>query len=171
MHVYIEAARSPADIAAVAALFADYAAGLGVDLSFQGFAAELAGLPGAYVPPGGELLLARGAAGTTLGCVALRPLPEDGLCEMKRLYVRPAGRRFGLGWRLVAAIIAAAEQRGYVEMRLDSLPGMIEAIALYRRFGFAEIPAYCYNPVPGTVYLARPLGLSSASAARGPAPG
>jgi ribosomal protein S18 acetylase RimI-like enzyme len=170
MHVDIEAAHSPADITAAAALFADYAAGLGVDLSFQGFAAELAGLPGAYAPPGGELLLARGAAGTVLGCVALRSLAGNDLCEMKRLYVRPAGRRFGVGRRLVAAIIAVAEQRGYAEMRLDSLPGMVEAIALYRRCGFAEIPAYCYNPVPGTLYLARPLGLSSASAARGPAP-
>jgi ribosomal protein S18 acetylase RimI-like enzyme len=171
MHVAIETAHSPADIAAVGALFADYAAGLGVDLSFQGFAAELAGLPGAYAPPGGELLLARGADGAVLGCVALRPLVGDGLCEMKRLYVRPAGRRLGLGRRLVAAIIVAAEQRRYAEMRLDSLPGMVEAIALYRRFGFTEIPAYRYNPVPGTLYFARPLGLSSASAAPGPAPG
>lgn len=167
MHLDIEPARSPADIAAAAALFANCAAGLGVDLSFQGFAAELAGLPGAYAPPAGELLLARGAEGTALGCVALRSLDADHICEMKRLYVRPAGRSRGVGRRLVAAIIAAAEQRRYAEMRLDSLPGMTEAIALYRRFGFAEIPAYCYNPVAGTLYLARPL--SFASAARGPA--
>jgi ribosomal protein S18 acetylase RimI-like enzyme len=167
MHADIAAARSSADIAAAAALFADYAAGLGVDLSFQGFAAELAGLPGAYAPPDGELLLARGGEGTALGCVALRPLAGDGLCEMKRLYVRPTGRRLGLGRHLVAAIIAAAEQRRYVEMRLDSLPGMVEAMALYRRFGFAEIPAYCYNTVPGTLYLARTLGPSTGRPADG----
>src|SRR5258708_1815680 len=167
MHADIAAARSPADIVAVAALFSDYAARLGVDLSFQGFATELAGLPGAYGPPGGELLLARDGQGTTLGCVALRPIAGDRLCEMKRLYVRPAGRGLGLGRRLVAAIVAAAEQRGYVEMRLDSLPGMVEAMTLYRRFGFTEIPAYCYNPIPRTLYFARPLGPST----RRPPPG
>jgi len=150
-------ARSAADIAAAAALFRDYAQGLDVDLCFQDFAAELAGLPGQYVPPHGELLLARAADGVALGCVALRPLGEDGVCEMKRLYVRPEARGEGAGGALVAAVIAAAAARGYREMRLDSLPTMHEAIALYRRFGFADIPAYCFNPVPGTIYLAKRL--------------
>jgi ribosomal protein S18 acetylase RimI-like enzyme len=76
---------------------------------------------------------------------------------MKRLYVRPAGRGLGVGQALVAAVIAAAEARGYAEMRLDSMPTMTKAIELYRRFGFVEIPAYCYNPVPGTIYLAKRL--------------
>lgn len=159
MQLDLRPARSPADIAAVAALFREYADGVGVDLSFQGFADELAALPGAYAPPAGELLLARGATGAEamLGCVGLRPLGDAGVCEMKRLYVRPAGRRLGVGNRLVGAIIAAAEARGYAEMRLDSLPSMIAAIALYRRFGFAEIAPYCYNPVRGTLYLGRRL--------------
>jgi ribosomal protein S18 acetylase RimI-like enzyme len=165
MQFDLRPARSAADLATVAALFRDYADGLGVDLAFQGFAAELAALPGRYAPPAGELLLALEAAGAALGCVGLRPLSDDGVCEMKRLYVRPAGRRLGVGNRLVAAIIAAAEERGYAEMRLDSLPSMTAAIALYRRFGFAEIPAYCYNPVPGTLYLGRRLGQTPGRAA------
>ena len=151
-------ARSAADIAAAAVLFRAYADGLGVDLEFQGFSAELAGLPGGYAPPRGELLLACADDGIALGCVALRPLDEDGICEMKRLYVRPETRGLGLGEALVVAIIAAAEVLGYREMRLDSLPSMSAAMALYRRLGFFEIPAYRYNPVPGTVYLARRLG-------------
>jgi len=155
--VKLHPARTAAEIAAAAALFREYAAALDVDLCFQDFDAELAGLPGQYAPRRGELLLALAPSGEAIGCVALRPLEGDGLCEMKRLYVRPAGRRLGAGRALVAAIIAAAETRGYREMRLDSLPSMQAAIALYRRFGFVEIPAYCYNPVAGTIYLARRL--------------
>jgi ribosomal protein S18 acetylase RimI-like enzyme len=138
------------------ALFRDYARSLSVDLGFQDFDAELAALPGKYAPPAGELLLALDATGAALGCVALRAL-DAAIAEMKRLYVRPSGRGRGVGGALVAAVIAAAEARGYREMRLDSLPTMLEAIALYRRFGFVEIPAYCFNPVPGTVYLAKQL--------------
>jgi ribosomal protein S18 acetylase RimI-like enzyme len=150
-------ARSPVGVAEAAALFREYADALGVDLGFQGFAEELATLPGKYAPPPGELLLARAADGSALGCIALRPLDEDGVCEMKRLYVRPAARGLGVGAALVAAILAAAEARGYREMRLDSLPSMKAAVALYRRFGFVEIAPYCYNPVPGTLFLARSL--------------
>lgn len=149
--------RTPADIREAAALFREYAASLPVDLGFQGFDAELAGLPGRFAPPEGELLLALGDETAVLGCVALRPLEIPAVCEMKRLYVRPRARGLGAGRALVAAIIAAAEQRGYAEMRLDSLPTMTEAMALYRRFGFVEIPAYCYNPMPGTTYLAKRL--------------
>ena len=158
---HLHPARSAADIAQAAALFRDYADALDVDLCFQGFDEELATLPGKYAPPAGELLLTLGPDGpdrAALGCVALRPLDEPGVCEMKRLYVRDAARGLGVGRALVAAIIAAAEARGYAEMRLDSLPSMTAALALYRRFGFAEIPAYCFNPVPGTLYLARRLG-------------
>ena len=157
MPLRLQPARSPADIREAAGLFRDYAASLPVGLEFQGFDAELVELPGKYAPPGGELLLARGGDGAALGCVALRPLESAGVCEMKRLYVRPEARGLGLGRALVAAIIATAEQRGYAEMRLDSLPSMIGAMAVYRRFGFVAIPAYCYNPVPGTVYLAKRL--------------
>jgi len=151
-------ARSAADIATAAMLFRAYADALGVDLGFQGFDAELAGLPGKYAPPKGELLLAEAADGAALGCVALRPFEDEGFCEMKRLYVRPEARRLGVGHALVAAIIAAAETVGYREMRLDSLPSMAEAMALYRRFGFGEIAPYYHNPVAGTVYLALRLG-------------
>src|SRR5690348_5871125 len=150
-------ARSAADIAGAAALFRAYADALDVDLCFQGFDEELATLPGKYAPPKGELLLALAPDGAALGCVALRPLDEPGLCEMKRLYVADAARGLGLGRALIAAIIAAAEARGYVEMRLASLPSMHAALALYRRFGFGPIEAYCFNPVPGTIYLARRL--------------
>src|SRR5258708_2699696 len=150
--------RSAADIAQAAALFRDYADALDVDLCFQGFDEELAALPGKYAPPAGELLLARGADGAALGCVALRPLDAPDICEMKRLYVRDAARGRGLGQALVAAIIAAAEARGYAEMRLDSLPSMTAALALYRRFGFAEIAASSFNPAPPTPYPPRPLG-------------
>jgi len=164
----VQPARSAADIEEALALIRDYAASLPVDLAFQGFDAELAELPGKYAPPQGELLLARGGDDAALGCVALRPLESSGICEMKRLYVRPGARGLGAGRALLAAIIAAAEQRGYAEMRLDSLPTMSEAMALYRRFGFVEIPAYCYNPVPGTIYLAKRLSCESVAPAPSP---
>ena len=150
-------ARAAADIHDVAALFREYAAALAVDLCFQGFADELATLPGKYAAPAGELLLARAADGSALGCVALRPLDDPGACEMKRLFVRDAARGLGLGRALVAAILVAARGRGYREMRLDTLPSMTAARALYRDLGFVETPPYCFNPVPGTLYLARPL--------------
>jgi len=150
-------ARTSADIRQAAALFHEYAASLPIDLGFQGFDDELAGLPGRFAPPDGELLLALEDENAVLGCVALRPLESPAVCEMKRLYVRPKARGLGVGRALVAAIIAGAEQRGYAEMRLDSLPTMARAVALYRRFGFVEIPAYCYNPMPGTTYMAKRL--------------
>ena len=151
------AAAGPGDIEAVRALFEAYAASLPVDLAYQGFAAELAGLPDAYAPPAGALLLARDGDGTPLGCVALRPLADPGLCEMKRLFVAPAGRGRGLGRALAAAVIAAARDRGYREMRLDSLPSMTTAVALYRSLGFRAIPPYYNTPVAGTVFLALAL--------------
>jgi ribosomal protein S18 acetylase RimI-like enzyme len=153
-------ARRPAEIAAAATLFREYADLLGVDLTFQGFEAELGDLPGKYAPPMGELLLAYSPEGEALGCVAVRPLDGGAVCEMKRLYVRPAARGLGLGRALVDLIIRCAAGLGYTEMRLDTLPTMAEALALYQRFGFVEIPAYYSNPVPGTRYLARPLAPS-----------
>ena len=153
----IAPARTAADIAAARRLMADYAAGLGVDLSFQGFEAELAGLPGAYAPPGGGLLLARGDDGTALGCVAFRPGPQPGSAEMKRLYVVPAGRGRALGRRLALAVIDAARAAGYRRMVLDTLAGMDPAQGLYAALGFAGVPAYYANPLPGARFLARAL--------------
>jgi ribosomal protein S18 acetylase RimI-like enzyme len=145
------------DLDDAARLFAAYAASLPVDLSYQGFAAELASLPGQYAPPAGALLLARDAGGAAIGCVALRPMPEAECCEMKRLYVSPAARGLRLGRRLVEAILAEAARIGYREMRLDTLPTMAEAIALYRKAGFVRVAPYYNTPVAGTVFLARRL--------------
>jgi ribosomal protein S18 acetylase RimI-like enzyme len=145
------------DIGAVAGLFQEYAASLDVDLAYQDFAAELAALPGAYAPPAGALLVAAPKAGPLLGCVAVRPLSQPGECEMKRLYVRPAGRNTGAGLALATAAIEAATQAGYHAMRLDTLASMVQAQALYRRLGFAATPAYYNSPVPGTVFMRKPL--------------
>jgi ribosomal protein S18 acetylase RimI-like enzyme len=146
-------ARTTAEVAVAAALFREYADSLGVDLGFQSFEEELASLPGDYAPPGGELLLARSERGLALGCVGLRPLDDDGVCEMKRLYVRPEARGWGLGRALVTAVIAAAEERGYGEMKLDTLSFMTAAARLYSEHGFEEIASYYDNPIPGTRYF------------------
>ena len=149
--------RTAADLAAVAALFRAYAASLDVDLGYQDFAGELAALPGRYAAPQGALLLARGPAGAALGCVGLRAIAPAGTCEMKRLYVAPAGRGTGLGRRLVLAALRRAVRLGYREMRLDTLASMTAAQALYRQLGFAPIAPYYDTPVAGTVFLHRAL--------------
>jgi ribosomal protein S18 acetylase RimI-like enzyme len=144
-------------MAAVAALFGGYAESLAVDLPYQDFAAELAGLPGKYAPPMGALLLARGPDGGALGCVALRPIAPQGCCEMKRLFLLPAARGMGLGKALAEAAIAEAKRLGYRELRLDTLPTMQTAQHLYEQLGFRRIAPY-YGPVPaGTVFMARLL--------------
>ena len=145
------------DIPAIAALFKAYAASLGIDLAYQGFDAEVTSLPGAYAPPGGVLLLATSADEAPLGCVAVRQLPEPGICEMKRLYATPDARGMGIGRALAVAAIEAATQAGYHAMRLDSLPTMTEAQTLYRRLGFAVTPAYYNTPVAGTVFMTKAL--------------
>jgi GNAT superfamily N-acetyltransferase len=139
----------------VRSLLEEYAGSVGIDLCFPGFAGELATLPGHYEPPRGRLLLAHWN-GDPAACVALRPL-ENGICEMKRLYVRPAHRGLGLGRILVERIISEAGQAGYSSMRLDSLPSMKAALQLYRRLGFRDIPRYGENPVPGARFLELPL--------------
>lgn len=133
-------------------LFLEYADSLDFNLSFQRFDEELKNLPGAYAPPNGRLLLAY-HQGQAAGCVALRPLDHK-ICEMKRLYVRPAYRGKGVGWILVDRIIGEARTIGYERMRLDTIEAsMQDAIALYRRRGFREIAPYRSNPIAGALYL------------------
>ncbi len=143
---------TPADTPELAALarelFREYAESIGVDLEYQGFSAELAGLPQPYVPPGGALLIAR-ARDAAAGCVALRRI-DARAGEMKRLYVRRAWRGSGLGRRLVEAAIEAARRARYEELRLDTLPTMAAAQALYSSMGFVEIAPYGGRHLPGT---------------------
>lgn len=139
------------EVAAVRGLFLEYADSLGLDFCFQNFQQELAELPGTYAPPDGRLLVAV-TDGQPIGCVALRKL-EDGICEMKRLYVQASFRGHGIGRQLADAIIQEARGIGYQKMRLDSLGSLKEASALYRSLGFVETPPYCFNPLPGAVFM------------------
>ena len=151
MTVSIEHVVGGQPLVEVRRLFEEYAASLEVDLCFQDFAAELAGLPGDYRPPSGGLLLAR-LGGDPAGCVAMRPL-QPGVCEMKRLYVRPGFRGASVGRRLAEAVVDAARTAGYASMRLDTLATMASARALYRSLGFQPIAPYRHNPVPGSAFL------------------
>jgi putative acetyltransferase len=145
-------AALPEQIAQARELFLEYAGSLGFSLRFQGFDEELKNLPGSYAPPLGRLLLAQ-HDDQAAGCVALRPL-DSSICEMKRLYVRPAFRGKSLGKILVDRVIAEARDSGYQRMRLDTITSsMKDAIALYRRRGFEEIPPYRENPIAGALYL------------------
>jgi GNAT superfamily N-acetyltransferase len=135
----------------VRGLFQDYASSLGVDLSFQGFADEVAKLPGEYAMPQGTLLLAL-IDGVPAGCVAVRRSSETH-CEMKRLFVRPQFQRMGLGRQLAQGAISWARDAGYHGILLDTLPSMIDAQRMYERLGFKDVPAYRYNPIAGTRYL------------------
>ena len=132
-------------------LFKAYQASLNFDLCFQNFDEELAELPGDYAPPDGRLLLAVVKL-DVVGCVGLRKLSE-GICEMKRLYVKPEFRGLGIGRSLSIAIIEEAREIGYAVMRLDTVPWMREAISLYRSLGFKEIESYTNNPIEGAMYM------------------
>lgn len=149
--VRIRAAATPADFALARTLFLEYAESLGFDLGFQDFASEVDSLPGAYAAPEGCLLLAE-EGGEAAGCIAVRPLAAD-VCEMKRLYVRPAWRGRGAGRDLAGAALREARACGYRRMRLDTVPGMEAAIALYRALGFRAISPYRPNPIPGALFF------------------
>ncbi len=145
-------AQSPEDIDHTRELFEEYAAWLGINLCFQNYEKELAELPGEYVPPTGRLFLAFDDERIS-GCVALRGL-GNGICEIKRLYVRTDFRGKGLGRELTEAVIDAAREIGYKRMRLDTLPGKMDrAIVMYRSLGFREIEAYYHNPVAGATFM------------------
>jgi GNAT superfamily N-acetyltransferase len=147
----IEEASTPARVEQIRSLFREYEAWLGMDLCFQGFEAELAGLPGRYARPEGRLLVALdGEEG--VGCVALRKL-EPGVCEMKRLFVRPSHQGQGLGRALAERLLREAAAIGYLRMRLDTLPLMSAARQLYATLGFREIPPYYENPLAGVLYM------------------
>jgi ribosomal protein S18 acetylase RimI-like enzyme len=147
----IRTARVPDEISVIKELFQEYAESLNFDLDFQDFREELATLPGKYTPPLGTILVAK-ENGAIVGCVAVRPLGPE-ICEMKRLYVKPAHRSKKLGRELAVAIIEEAKKLGYKAMRLDTVEAMKEASALYRALGFQQIEAYCFNPLPGAMYF------------------
>ncbi len=147
---FVQVESSP-NVQTARELFLEYERAIGVDLCFQNFSEEVANLPGEYTHPGGRLLLCL-VDGSVAGCVALRKIDEQ-ICEMKRLYVRPAFRGRHLGRLLTERIIQEAQTIGYGSMRLDTLPAMTEAIALYRSLGFQPTDAYRINPHPGAIYM------------------
>jgi carbonic anhydrase len=145
-------AETPEQIEEIRRLFREYEAWLGLDLCFQGFEEELANLPGKYAKPDGRLFLAL-VDKKSAGCIALRKL-EEGVCEMKRLYIRDKFRGLGLGQTLIEKLIEEARLTGYRKMRLDTLPDkMAKAVKLYESYGFREIPAYYYNPYGETLFM------------------
>jgi putative acetyltransferase len=152
--------ESPEDWHETRLVLRDYANSLDVDLCFQGFEEELASLPGAYAQPQGLMLLAL-VDGAVAGSGAFRPLPDadyPNACEMKRLFVRPAFRRFGLGRILAQQLMDRATEAGYSSMLLDTLDDMEAARGLYESLGFAEVPPFYFNPIPGAHYLKAELG-------------
>jgi putative acetyltransferase len=158
--VEIMTPTTPALIDATRMIFREYEASLEVDLCFQNFETELATLPGEYALPQGALLLAL-VDGDVAGCGGMRPLPGSdyaNACEMKRLFVRPAFRKFGLGRMLAQALLDRGLQAGYSTMLLDTLDDMEAARGLYASLGFEEIPPYYFNPIAGAHYLKVDLG-------------
>jgi ribosomal protein S18 acetylase RimI-like enzyme len=151
----LKQAQTADEIEIARSLLREYQRALGTDLCFQGFEAELSGLPGGYAPPSGRLLLALQDE-TPVGCVALQQV--DASCgEMKRLYVRPSARGSGLGRALVTEILEDAKKIGYSKVVLDTLPSMIEAQRLYEQFGFHDTDPYRPNPIVGSRYMGKHL--------------
>jgi putative acetyltransferase len=153
MGLTIVQAGTPEQIATARDLMVEYAQTLGFELCFQNFDQEMRGLPGKYAPPAGRLLLAY-SGGAAAGVVAMRPLDDAGVCEMKRLYVRPSFRGQSVGRALAKRLIAEAGAAGYLRMRLDTVPGKMDrAIDLYRELGFRKIDAYYPTPVSETLFM------------------
>ena len=154
--INIRQAESHVDVNTVRDLFREYEAWLGMDLCFQGFEEELRTLPGRYAPPDGRLYLAS-VDGSPVGCIALRKL-EEGICEMKRLYLREDARGIGLGNMLIEKLIADAREIGYRKMRLDTHPPkMGKAVSIYESHGFRPIPPYYENPHDGVLFMEKVL--------------
>lgn len=154
--IEIVQAESEAEIEEAKAIFREYEQWLGLSLCFQSFEEELASLPGFYSPPEGRLYLAR-IDGETVGCIGLRRL-SDGICEMKRLYLREAARGKGVGQALIEKVIADAREIGYAKMRLDTFPPkMGKAVSLYESHGFYEIEPYYENPHGDTLFMEKQL--------------
>ena len=150
--VKLKQVESEEEVEQARGLFEEYAAWLGFNLCFQNFDKELSELPGDYAPPNGGLFLAL-ENGQVAGCVALRKI-DEGIGEMKRLYVRPEFRGKGLGRTLTQTIIEAARDLGYQRLRLDTLPGkMDQAIAMYRSLGFKDIERYYNNPYEAAAFM------------------
>jgi putative acetyltransferase len=153
MAVTIAPPREPVQLEAVKALFREYAGSLGFSLGYQDFEAEMASFPGKYGADKGGALLLASVDGAPAGAVALRRM-VPGICEMKRLYVRPAFTGQSLGRKLAEALVAEARTLGYARMRLDTVADQMQAaVGLYRRMGFVDIPAYYQSPIPGTAYM------------------
>jgi ribosomal protein S18 acetylase RimI-like enzyme len=161
-NIVISEAWSTFEVGEVRQLFLEYAASLEISLCFQDFESEVATLPGKYSPPLGRLLLAR-EGNASAGCVAVRPL-ESGICEMKRLFVRPEWRGRGLGRVLATKIITAAREAGYERIRLDTLNTMKSAMELYKSLGFRRIGAYYDNPSEQAVFMELQLRNQTSSA-------
>ncbi len=161
MALEIRPARELEDYEAARGLFRElakwYLDDFNVDVEFQGFSEEVRGLPGHYAPPEGELLVASNASGLVVGCVAVRPF-EARICEIKRLYVTPAGRGSGAGWALASAIIEAARGLGYERAVLDTASFMKSAAKIYESLGFRDIPPYYDNPYAAEASRVRFLG-------------
>lgn len=154
--ITIEQAETLEEIETARQLFREYEAWLGMDLCFQGFEEEVRTLPGRYAKPEGRLMLAS-VDGRAIGCIAMRKL-EDGVCEMKRLFLRSEARGLGLGVRLIEMLIDEARSAGYSKMRLDTYPPKMEkAVSLYESHGFRPIPAYYHNPHEGVLFMEKDL--------------
>lgn len=168
--VTITPAKFPQDHEAVSTLFTAYVEWLGIDLTFQNFSTEFSSLPGKYSPSaGGALLVARSnESDRIIGCVALRALEPPEICELKRLYVAPDGRRLGAGRLLFEEVVAVAKSLEYKEMRLDTLPKMEAAQGLYRKYGFVETPRYYNTPVEETVFMSLDLTIARQITRKGP---